>query len=70
MKVKSADGRVVEIPEAEHISPLRHVGPGVKITPCHQWPNVVVVQRGWDGRAYYDAAYFYSGKTYLPLEIK
>lgn len=67
MKVKSTDGQIVKIPCPTHISPLRHVLPGETISPCHQWPKVTVVQRGWNGASYYDAAYFYDGNTYFPL---
>ena len=67
MKVRDLDGKVVEIPQSNHISPLRHIEPGQKIPGYHQWPETVITQRGWNGRQYYDAAYFYQATVFFPL---
>jgi len=70
MKAMTVDGMPAEIPACKNISGFAHSELGEVVPVTHQWPEVVVRQRGFDPSprgGYHDAAFFYEGEVFFPL---
>ena len=70
MKVMRVDGTKIEIPNCRNISGFSHTHLGDVVPVTHQWPGVVVRQRGYDPAprgGYHDAAFFFQGEVFFPL---